>query len=59
MKKPDDPQIVDVDRTDNAAVVEFKGEPEPAIYPARLLHAAKELGQIMHDKDEEEQTKKE
>jgi len=53
MAEPNDPQIANVDQTDNSAVVEFKGEPDEVIYPARLLRAAKDLANIMHEGDED------
>jgi hypothetical protein len=52
MKK--DPKIVNVDQIDNAALVQFAGEAKPAVYPARLLHAAKDMGEIMMEQDLEE-----
>ena len=59
MTNPEDPEIVNVDQTDNAALVEFEGEPEPAVYPARLLHAAKDLAGILHEQDVERQDENE
>jgi hypothetical protein len=53
MRKLDDPEIINVDQLDNAALVTFRDE-SPVIYPARLLYAAKEIAQLMYEKDVEE-----
>jgi hypothetical protein len=55
-----EPQIKAVDRVDNSAIVEFEGESEPAIFPAKLLHAAKGVAAAMIEREQEdEQARKE